>query len=131
MVFGFFSIPASADPEDRTTVGKEVECGQSLGHGDGIAFDQQRYAGGQANAFGCGCHCRERNKGIERVGIFLGKFGAAGVWGFSTYRYMGMFGQPERFESALFRVSSDVNDVVGRIPSQNKKFQCPSRLPRS
>ena len=128
MVFGFFSIPASTDPKDRATVGEEVECGHGFCHGDGIAFDQQRYAGGEANALGRRCNCRKRNKGIERVGVFLGEFGTAGVWSFSTDRYVGMFGQPERLESTLFRFSSNVDDVVAvfrrKIKNANVRHGC-------
>lgn len=40
VVFGFFAIPASANTEDRATVGKDIECGNRFCRGDGVAFDQ-------------------------------------------------------------------------------------------
>ena len=87
VVLHFLGVPAATDAEQKTPARKAVKAGDFLGHGNGVALDDQTNAGADLDGAGDRSGEHEGDERVVGMAVFLGQFGAppatvsAGCWG--------------------------------------------------
>ena len=95
-------VPTEADAERETATGEEVERGGGLCGDDRIVLRDEEDAGADAEARRCHRRGGERDERVEAAAVLVGQLAAVGVGRASARRDVGVLGDPDRVEAALF-----------------------------
>ena len=103
VVFHLLPVPAPADPEDEAPPRQQVEAGNLLGEGDGVALDHQADPRREPEARRRGRGAGQRHEWIEGVPVFLRQVRAARPRTLAALGDVGVLGQKERLEASFLR----------------------------
>lgn len=107
MVRGLLDVPAEAQAEREPAAGEMVEGGDLLRQVDRVVLGDQRDAGAEREVFRDRGGLAEGDERVEGAAVLGRKFAARRVRGVPGHRDVGVFGQIEPGESALFEFARE------------------------
>src|SRR6185312_13157847 len=117
VVFHLLDVPAAADAKDEPPARQPVEAGDAFRGDDRVALGNEADAGAEHQLLGRRCREAQRDERVVRVRIALGQLAAAAERRLAAGRDVGVLGDVERVEAAIFeraRQLGDVDAVIGR-----------------